>query len=259
MNYVKIAIVSFIAVLGLILSLGSFYTVNEGSRAVVLRFGEVVDITGPGLHLKLPIIHTVEEVSVRTLKADAPAGAASKDLQQISTTVAINYHLDPSKIKQIYAKTGFDVESRVIDSRIQESVKAVAARYSAEELLVKRDAVSNEIREMLASDLSEYNILLDGVQITNFGFSEAFKEAVEAKQTAEQSAKKAEYDLKRIKTEGEQKIATAHAEAESIRVQSDAIRAQGGAEYVKLKAIEKWNGALPQVAGDTGGLILNLN
>ncbi len=73
------------------------------------------------------------------------------------------------------------------------------------------------------------------------------------------SIKIAEYDLKRIKTEGEQKIATAHAEAESIRVQSDAIRAQGGAEYVKLKAIEKWNGVLPQVAGDTGGLILNLN
>jgi regulator of protease activity HflC (stomatin/prohibitin superfamily) len=141
------------------------------------------------------------------------------------------------------------VESKVIDPRIQEVVKAVVARYSAEELLAKREEVKQEVELALRNQLASYNIVVEAIQITNFQFSASFDHAIEAKQTAEQNALKAKNDLERIKIEADQKIAMAKAEAETIRIQADAIRAQGGAEYVQLKAIEKWNGQLPQVSG----------
>ena len=125
----------------------------------------------------------------------------------------------------------------------------MVARFSAEELLAKRDDVKRDVEAALRNQLASYNIVVEAIQITNFQFSASFDHAIEAKQTAEQNALKAKNDLERIKIEAEQKVAMAKAEAEAIRIQADAIRAQGGTEYVQLKAIEKWDGQLPQVNG----------
>jgi regulator of protease activity HflC (stomatin/prohibitin superfamily) len=146
----------------------------------------------------------------------------------------------------------------VIAPRIQEIVKAVIARFSAEELLVRRDVVKSEIANGLRQSLTQYNVVVEDIQITNFSFSQAFDEAIEAKQTAEQNALKAKNDLERIRVEAEQKIAMAQAEAEAIRIQAQAIKEQGGEAYVRMKAIEKWNGVLPQVSGGATPFI-NLN
>jgi len=170
----------------------------------------------------------------------------------------MNYHLNGDSLADTYTRIGLDVENKVIDPRIQEVVKAVIARFSAEELLVKREDVKSEIASGLRSSLSAYNITVEDIQITNFSFSRAFDSAIEAKQTAEQNALKAKNDLDRIKIEAQQKIAMAEAEAKTIQIQAQAIKEQGGAEYVQLKAIEKWNGQLPQVSGANTPFI-NLN
>jgi len=228
---------------------GSFFTVSQGFRAIVFRFGQIQSVESEGLHFKLPFVESFLVVDVRTQKAASPADAGTRDLQRVNTNVALNYHLSADSLKDTYSRFGLDVEPKIIDPRIQEAVKGVVARFSAEELLSKREEVKHEIETALRTQLLAYNIVLEGVQITNFKFSDSFDHAIEAKQTAEQQALKAKNDLERIKIEADQRVALAKAEAEAIRIQADAIRAQGGAEYVQLKAIEKWNGELPQVSG----------
>lgn len=250
---IKNRVVSFICTLiagiSLIVFMNGFYTVDAGQRGVVLSFGKVNEVVQPGLHFLIPIRDRVILVDVKTQKASAPANAGTKDLQVVETEVALNYHLDENRLGEIYSKVGTDVEGKVIDPRIQEVVKAVVARYSAEELLKMRDMVKKEISNQLRSSISEYHVIVEDTQITNFHFSAAFNQAIEAKQTAEQAALKAENDLKRIEVEAKQTIVEAEAEAEKIRIQAEAIQKQGGKEYVQLKAIEKWDGALPQYMG----------
>jgi regulator of protease activity HflC (stomatin/prohibitin superfamily) len=238
-----------VGVFVLVASCSSIYTVDSGERGVVLTFGSVSDIVDDGLHVKLPYIQKVKIVDVRTRKAHAPAQAASSDMQRVITEVALNYHMNPDKLEEIYTKTGLDLEGTLIDPRIQEVVKAVTAKYQADKLLLQREQVKGEIEVLLKTSLAPYHIVVEAVQITDFKFSEQYDAAIEAKQTAEQNAQKAKNDLERIKVEAEQKIATAQAEAEAIRIQSEAIKAQGGAGYVQLKAIEKWNGQLPTYTG----------
>lgn len=253
----QIAIGAVILV-GIILLWTSFYTVTSGERAIVLRFGQVQGVESDGLHFKLPMVETVKIVDVRTQKAHAPATAGTRDLQTVQTEVALNYHLNPQSLADTYSRIGLNVEEKIIDPRIQEVVKAVIARFSAEELLAKREDVKNEIATGLRTSMTSYNITVEDIQITNFSFSRSFDAAIEAKQTAEQNALKAKNDLDRIKIEAQQKIAMAEAEAKAIQIQAQAIKEQGGAEYVQLKAIEKWNGELPQVSGGTTPFI-NLN
>ena len=245
----KYTFLAVIFLIGFMIIWGCFYTVKSGERALVLRFGQVQEVVSDGLHFKLPIIENVIIVDVRTQKSRAPANAGTKDLQTVTTEVALNYHLNANALQDTYSRIGLDVENKVIEPRIQEIVKAVIARFSAEELLTRRDAVKQEIAAGLRSSLATYNINVEDIQITNFSFSRAFDEAIEAKQTAEQNALKARNDLDRIKVEAEQKITMAQAEAETIRIQAQAIKEQGGEEYVKMKAIEKWNGVLPQYTG----------
>lgn len=243
------------------LATSSLYTVRSGERAIVFTWGKITKVVGEGLNFKIPIMQSIIKVDIRTQKAEAPAMAASKNMQTVHTTVTVNYHLDPNRLDNLYSTVGLDVERKIIDSRIQEVVKAVIAKYTADELLAQRESVKAEISELLTTQVLQYHIIVEngGVQITNFEFSAAFVQAIENKQIAEQNALKAKNDLDRIKVEAEQQIATARGNAEAIRIQADAIRAQGGKEYVELKAIEKWNGQLPTYTGGNGPLpFLNL-
>lgn len=251
-KWIKLAV---FGILGLILFFSTIYTVDAGERAIVRRFGEIQGVTDEGLHMKMPFIDKVIHVDVRTRQAEAPASAGTRDLQMVTTKVSINYHLAADSLADTYKRIGLDVETRVVAPRIQEVVKATVAQYSAEDLLVKRDMVKAGVTQGLTEALILYNIVVEGIQITDFSFSESFDNAIEAKQTAEQNALKAKNDLERIKVEAEQKIAMARAEAETIRIQAEAIRAQGGAEYVQLKAIEKWDGKMPMVTGEAGVFI----
>lgn len=249
-----------IAAIALIFLPLSCYSVDSGERAIIKTWGNVSSVEDAGLHVKIPFVQDKDIVDVRTRKAHSPSAAASSDMQRVQTEVAINYHLDPNKLKEIYTNTGLGVEEVLIDPRIQEVVKAVVAKYQADKLLSQRESVKGEIESLLKSSLSPYHIIVEGVQITDFKFSEQYDAAIEAKQTAEQQAQKAKNDLDRIKVEAEQKITLATAEAQTIKIQAEAVRAQGGKEYVQLKAIEKWDGKLPTYHGGNGPMpIISVN
>ena len=254
----KIGVASVVGVVLCATAFSSLYTIDSGERGLVLRFGEAKYIQTEGLHVKAPFIDDVIKVDVRTLKADVPTEAGTKDLQRVSTEVVVNYHLKPEKISDIYTKVGFDLSDKIISPRIKEVVKAVTAKYNAEELIVKREDVKFNIQNQLKEQLSQYNLELEGVQITDFKFSKSFDDSIEAKQIAEQSALTAENNLRRIEIEAEQKVTMAKAEAETIKIQTQAIKEQGGAEYVQLKAIEKWDGKLPYFNGDKAMPMINL-
>ncbi len=227
--------------------------IGAGERGVVLNFGAVQEeVLGEGLHFRVPIMQTIIPMDVKVQKAVTDAASASADLQDVTLAVALNYHILPDKANIVYQSLGIQFKERIIDPAIQEVMKAVSARYTAEELITKRPAVSEAIRVALSERLLVYNIVVDAFSIVTFSFSRVFTEAIEAKQTAEQLALKAKRDLERIKVEAEQTIAAAKAEAESLRLQKanispDLIELRK--IEANLRAIEKWNGILPQVTG----------
>jgi len=197
-------------------------------------------------------------MEVRTTKLEVDSDSSSKDLQDVQTTIALNYHLVPEEVISLYKDIGTAYETRIIAPAIQESVKSVTARFTAEELITKRTEVREGIKNQLLERLSKYYIAVDDFNIVNFQFSEEFDKAIEAKVTAEQLKLKADRDLERIRVEAEQKIAQAQAEAEALRLQKQEITP----DLVKLRmievqrsAIEKWDGILPRVTGEGVPLI----
>ena len=246
-----------IFIIGIILLLFMFarpwIQVGAGERGIVLNFGAVQEnVLGEGLHFRIPVVQTVALMDVKVQKSLTNAAASSSDLQEVSSEVALNYHIIPDKANVVYQTIGLNFKERIIDPAVQEVVKAVTARYTAEELITKRPAVSEAMRANLQERLMEHNIAVDAFSIVGFSFSKIFMEAIESKQTAEQLALKARRDLERIKIEAEQKITAATAEAESLRLQ----RANISPDLIELRrveanlrAIDKWNGILPQVTG----------
>lgn len=243
-------IFSVLAILILVYNLlSSFYTIQSGERGLVFRFGNIVSTETEGLHFLIPLSEKVTKVDIRTKKTSADAVASTKDIQSVTTEVSLNYHLDTNKLKEIYSKTGIEVDDKIVHPRIQEIVKAVSAKLSAEQLITQRELVKSEIATALRSDLGQYNIIVEDIQITNFQFSREFAASIEAKQTSAQLALKAKNDLDRIKVEAEQIVATAEAEAKAITIKTEAINSAGGKNYTSLKFIEKWDGVMPRVTG----------
>jgi regulator of protease activity HflC (stomatin/prohibitin superfamily) len=191
-------------------------------------------------------------MTIRVQKETTQTEAASKDLQSVHTTIVLNFNLDSKKAGDVYRELGADYASKVIDPVVKEGFKAAAARYTAEDLISKREALKTEVRDYLKSRLSSFGIDVVELSITDFNFSPEFNRAIEDKTVAEQKALKAKRDLDRIKVEAQQKITTAQAEAESLRLQKQVI----SPELIKLrqveaqiKAIDKWDGHLPNVTG----------
>lgn len=230
----------------LITMFGSFSLVGAGQRGVLLTVGKVEDkILTEGFNFKLPFIQSVKKLDVKTQKEEVDASAASKDLQTVTAKIALNYHLKPESVNKLWQTVGKDYNERIIAPSIQEALKSATAKYTAEELITKRPNVKEDIKNILTERLQEENIIVDEFSIIDFNFSKSFNDAIEAKVTAEQNALAAKNKLEQIKYEAEQRIVTAKGEAEAIKIQAEAIQTQGGAAYVQLKALEKWNGILP--------------
>ena len=227
-----------------------FKIIGAGERGIVMRFGAVDRTMQPGFNFKLPIIERVAVVDVKTQKEEVEAQAASKDLQTVKAVIALNYNLAPDRVQELWKTIGSDYKVRVIDPAIQEAVKAATAKYTAEELITKRAVVRDDIKTNLVARLQPDYIQVSDVSIVNFDFSASFNEAIEAKVTAEQQALMQKNLLEKVKFEAEQKVATAKAEAESIKLQSDAADNEKYIELkrleVQLKMSEKWDGKLPQ-------------
>jgi len=253
-GFVRIALLLIIGI-SVLMWLSPFVVIDAGHRGVITNFGAVQkNVLGEGLHFRFPIMQNVHEINVQIQKSEGDGDAASKDLQQVHAKIAINYHLDPDRVANTFQSVGDlqTVGDRIIAPSVQEAVKVVTANYTAEELVSKRAEVREKISGFLHDRLTRHGIVVDEFSIVNFAFSRSFNEAIEAKTTAEQLKLKAERDLERIRVEAEQKIASAKAEAESLRLQKQEVTA----ELLRLreienqnKAIEKWDGKLPEVTG----------
>lgn len=238
----------------LILLFGAFGTIGAGERGVLLQFGAVKDkIFDEGLYIKIPFIQQVVKMDVKIQKDEIPASASSKDLQIVTSIIALNYHLDPDSVNKIWQEVGKNYNTRIIAPSIQEAVKAVTAKFTAEELITKREIVKEQIKANLAERLLERDILVDEFNIIDFSFSAAFNDAIEAKVTAEQLKLKAERDLERIKIEADQKVAEAKGKAQAIQIEAQALRANP--QVVELRWIEKWDGKVPTYWGQASPFI----
>ena len=235
---------STLAVL-LIIFLSPFTLVNAGHRTVITYFGQVQEgVLNEGFHFISPFASS-HEFDIRTQKIETQASAASKDLQSVATTIAINFHVNPATVKSLYQETQGDYEVTLISPAVQESVKAATAQFTADELITRRAEVKDAMKLALASRESMKFFIVEDVSIVNFSFSESFNTAIENKVRAEQDALASKNKLEQTKYEAEQKIVSATAEAEAIRIQAQAITQQGGQAYVDLQAVLRWNGILP--------------
>jgi len=234
--------------LALILIFGSFGTVDAGDRGVKVRLGNVVGIVEPGLYFKLPLIEHIYSIDVRTqgviYERENPLTAASSDLQDVNVAVVTNYHVDPTKVAELYKqyRTLENHEEIVIRPIVRDTVKAISAQYEAGQLVTKRQEFAEKVAFKLNERLNGAFIVVEQSNITDIKFSTEFSKAIEAKVTAVQNAEASKNKLEQIKYDAQQTIETAKAQAEAIRIQAQAINSQGGADYVKLKAIEKWSG-----------------
>lgn len=253
-NFKKFVSSVIIGLFVLMIIFSSFGTVGAGERGILLQFGAVKDkIFGEGLYFKLPLIHQVVKMDVKIKKDEVAASASSKDLQIVTSKIALNYHLAPESVNKIWQEIGKDYNTRIIAPSIQEAVKAVTAKFTAEELITKREEVKEKIKANLAERLLENAIIVDEFNIIDFYFSEAFNNAIEAKVTAEQLKLKAERDLERIKIEKAQKITEAEGKAQAIRIEAQALRSNP--KVVELRWIEKWDGEVPTYWGQASPFI----
>lgn len=253
MKALSVKVIGAILVLLLVWALAPFATVPAGYRGVMTTFGNPSnEVLSEGIHFRVPVAQKLNLVNVSIQKGEGEGDAASRDLQTVHTRVALNYHVRPDGAVSVFRDLGNEPGQRIIIPAVQEAVKAVTARFTAEELIAKRTDVRDQIVAQLRERLARHGIVVDEFSIVNFNFSKSFNEAIEAKTTAEQLKLKAERDLQRIEVEAKQRIAQARGEAESLAVQ----RMQVTPELIRLRemenqrlAIEKWDGKLPHVAG----------
>ncbi|OCR00162.1 band 7 protein [Oscillatoriales cyanobacterium USR001] len=254
--YIFIRLTLFFLILALISSF--FVIVNAGERGVLMQFGKVQEIIlEEGIHPIIPLINTVQKLSVRVQKQEISAEASSKDLQDVFADVALNWHIIPEEANAIFQQIGTESEiiDRIINPAVEEVLKAVIAKYTAEEIITKRGEVKAAVDIALKTRLINYHIAVDDISLVHVHFSAQFSAAVEAKQIAEQEAKRAEFVAQKAVKEAEAKVNLARGEAEAQRL----LRENLTSEILQKEAIEKWNGTLPLIVGDSHGTLLDLS
>lgn len=247
----------------------SVFTIQAGFRGVKTRFGKVTGAAlGPGLHFKTPLIESVVSIETREQKLEQETSASSKDLQTVTSKIAVNFHPVREAVTELYDTIGLDYQIRILDPAVEETVKAITAKYTAEELISKRTVVRDEMERELSKRVEPNYIKITKFNIINFEFSSSFNEAIESKQTAEQEALRAENELKKIEVQARQAEETARGKAAAVKLEAEAsaeaIRLTAIAEaeaqrllaevvskdVIQLRAIEKWDGVMPRVTGD---------
>lgn len=248
------------AIILIILFFKSWFIVEPWYNGFTVTLGKINQtVYSDWLHLKTPIITKAVKYNIQTQKLEAVADASSKDLQTVSASIVVNYKYQESSVVTLYKNVWKEekVAEKIIQPAVQEVFKSVVAKYSAEQLITDRSKVSQDIETALNDRLKTYWIQIQAFNIVNFDFSKSFNDAIEAKVTAEQNALAEKNKLEKVKYESEQKVVAAEAQAKAIEIQAKAIQTQWGAEYVKLKWIEKWNGQLPTtMAWDADLLIM---
>jgi regulator of protease activity HflC (stomatin/prohibitin superfamily) len=242
-----------IVILILLVLGGLFVQIGPGQRGVLMTFGAVQEgVLDPGLHLKLPFMQSVAKMDVQVQNSQAVETAASLDLQNVSSTVATNWHILPADAEWVYQHIGNepDLVDKIIRPAISNSVKAVTAHYDAEDLIIDRDQVRDKIQSQITSELQPYRVVVDSVNITDFHFSDEFAQAIERKQIAQQRALQATYELQQARVLAQQRVVEAEAQSQAQKLLQQTLTP----ELIQQQAIAKWDGHLPAVVGGTGVL-----
>jgi regulator of protease activity HflC (stomatin/prohibitin superfamily) len=242
-------------------------SVPTGHTGILTTFGKVEDGTlESGIHIKMPYQNLVV-MDNRTQKATLELSCFSSDIQEVPVTYSINYQINKENAQKIYKTVGVDYYDVIMVPRIQEAVKSVIAKYSAENLIASREDLSKQITDILVADLESYDIIVVNTAIENLDFSDAFTNAVEEKQVAEQQKLKAAIEQEQLNIEAsasaERDIIAANAEAEVTKIQAEMAQYAGEREAEKNRKlaenltpeliqyyyIDKWNGEVPQISG----------
>lgn len=244
-----LVIFSLVGLFVLITVLCSFQTIKSGEVGLRVRFGKIIDSNlSEGFNLKIPYIEKIVKVNIKVQKVELSTMAASKDLQDIATVIAVNYRVEGDSASSLYRTVGNSYEQVILQPAIQESVKAVISKYTAEEVVTSRTEVSSNSLEELQGKVSKYGIVIDSFNIINLTFSEEYSNAIEEKQVAEQK-------LATAKLEAEAKIV----EAEATKKANDLLKQSLTDELIAKQFIEKWDGKLPETyAGEDILGIFNL-
>lgn len=232
----KIVIFSLVCLFALITLFCSFQTIRSGEVGLRVRFGKIIDSNlSEGLNLKIPYVEKIVKVNIKVQKVEISTMAASKDLQDINTVIAVNYRVEGKSASNLYKTVGNSYEDIILQPAIQECVKSVISKYTAEEVVTSRTEVSSKSLEELQNKVSNYGIVIDSFNIINLTFSEEYSNAIEEKQVAEQK-------LATAKLESEAKIV----EAEATKKANDLMKQSLTDELIAKQFIEKWDGKLPE-------------
>lgn len=261
---IVVGIIIGIIILLAIIIFASITTVPTGYVGVKTKFGQVQnDTIQEGLNFKTPFIEKIVKIDCKTQKIEYEMEASSKDLQKISNIkIAVNYSVDKQKANVLYREIGQDFKSVIIEPAIYETLKSAIANYTAEELVTKRQEVSNLAQETLTDNLKDKGINILALNLIDLSFSEEFDQAIENKQIVEQQTQQSKYELEKAKVENEKKVENAKAEAEVMKQQNSQITEQTlklKELEIQEKLIEKWNGQLPNTTLGDNIPILNLN
>lgn len=243
--------------LGLVIVASFFVIVSAGERGVWMRFGQVQDqVLEEGIHVIIPLVDTVQKLTVRVQKQEISTEASSRDLQDVFTDIALNWHIIPEEANLLFQQVGTvdDVIDRIINPAIEEVLKAVIAQYAADEVITRRNDVKAEVDGLLSRRLAAYHLAVDDVSLIQTNFSQQFSDAVEAKQIAEQEAKRAGFLAIRAAKEAEAKVNLAKGEAEVQRL----IDATLTPKLLRKQTVDKWDGRLPLMTGDQNLKLLEL-
>jgi len=248
-------VASFILIFAILTVFSSFTVVDAGHTGVKVTLGKVSDdVLSEGLHFKTPFITNIVQIDNRVMKTEVDSNAASKDLQSISSKVSVNYRVNTSASASIYKNVGQDFNNVIVNPAIQECMKSVTAKYNADQLITNRTIVSSEMEKEISQKINPYGLNIEVFNIINFEFSEEFSKAIEAKQTAQQQALKAEQDLSRIKVEAAQLVEKAKAESEAYQLKNQQLTDK----VIMMQYVEKWDGKLPVVTSG-GSSLFDLN
>lgn len=236
-----------VAVVALFVIVLSATIVPAGRVGIITRFGAVERTVTSGLSWKIPLIERCRRMDIRTQKNQIDVGAASYNLQEVTATIAVNYHLDPAYALSTFETIGVDYEDIVIDPAIQNVFKGATAQYTAEALITQREVIRVTAEERLKAELIFYHVIVENFNIVNFDFSDVYNEAIEAKQVAQQEVETAKQLLEKAKVEAETAVTEAQGQADSQK----ALRDSGGltTEYLQYLFLTIWDGSLPSVMG----------
>lgn len=229
----------------MLVSACGFEVVDTGRRGVETRFGKVVgESLGEGLHFYNPVTSNIVEMDVREKNLDVSTEAYSKDTQVVSIKATTNLHLDRGTVHLVFQEVGTSWSDTLVPQIIHATIKDKIGEVDAGHLITERSMVVGKIKDALIEKLAEKRVHLVSFEISNIDFDDAFEAAVRNKVVAVEKAKAAQNETVKIKEEAAQKVITAKADAESMKIRSQAL--SQNKNLVEYEAVQKWDGVLPQ-------------